>query len=141
MVPEEAEEEGESIIRPARAIDDFNKNSVGVVFVFLNDGKSNNQSQGGADVEECVILRSIDCLIGGITAVMRESHAVLRVFNRPWNKMTPVNTATVWLFVGAYAKSVDIDAAANIISAKILDLQNKAAIVPHAKSVEAVVAA
>jgi hypothetical protein len=94
-VPEKSEEEGKSGVWPTRAVDDFNKHNMSIILVLLENGESNDQCQCGANVEKCVILRSIEEYINGITAVMRESHAVLRVFRRPWNRMIPVNTATV----------------------------------------------
>jgi len=55
-VPEEAEEEGESVICPTGAVDDFNKYGMRVEFVLLNDGKCNDQGQCRANIEKCIIL-------------------------------------------------------------------------------------
>jgi hypothetical protein len=54
--PEEAKEEGKSVIAPTSAVDSFDKDCVGVVLVLLNDGQGDNESKRRPNIEEGVIL-------------------------------------------------------------------------------------
>jgi len=55
-VPEKAKEEGKPVICPTGAIHDFNKYGMRVEFIFLNNGKGNDQGQCRANVEKRIIL-------------------------------------------------------------------------------------
>jgi hypothetical protein len=111
---------------------------VAVGFIFLHYRQSDNCGKSTCNIEKSIIL-SLASLIEEATLVIRASHAVLRVFNKPWNKINPIKTATVWSFVGEYSKSVLIETAASVICARhqIWTLGE----IPQAKSVDAAPAA
>jgi hypothetical protein len=55
-VPQKPKEKGKSIGRPPCAIDDFNKDSMRIIFIRLHYRKGNNQSQRRPNVEYRVKL-------------------------------------------------------------------------------------
>jgi hypothetical protein len=100
---------------PSCTVDDFNENSMTTCLIFLTYSQGDNSRKGTGNVEEGVILSSAQYSRVKITFVIRANQAVLRVFKIPWKRIKPMNTATVWLFVGVYSKSVLIDTAARVI--------------------------
>jgi len=53
---EEAEEEGETVVAPARAVHDFNEYSVSVVLILLDDRERNDGGKRTSNVEEGIVL-------------------------------------------------------------------------------------
>jgi len=56
QVPEETEEEGESIACPARAINDLNKHRLRIILIRLHDRQRNNQRQRSPNIENRIEL-------------------------------------------------------------------------------------
>jgi len=56
VVPEKTEEEGETVACPARAIDNLNKDSMGIILIRLHNRQRNNQSQCRSNIKNRIEL-------------------------------------------------------------------------------------